>query len=138
MSSFGLFEGIYPLLEKTLDLRSARHNVITANIANFDTPNYKSFDIALEEEIARFMNQSERMSLQRTHPAHLDIHGEHGNQMAGIVYDEGPPFNLREDGNTVNLDREMTRMAENNLMYNTASQIIASRLKGLKDVISSK
>ncbi len=138
MSSFGLFGGAIPLLEKAIDLHSARHNVIAANIANFDTPNYKSFDIALEEEIARFARPTDTLIIQRTHPAHLGPDGPGDTRSAGYVYDEAPPFNLREDGNTVNLDREMSRMAQNNLMYNTATQIISSRFKGLKDIISSK
>ena len=40
----GIFTGIIPVLEKVLDLRSMKHNSIVSNIANMDTPNYKTFD----------------------------------------------------------------------------------------------
>jgi len=42
---------------------------------------------------------------------------------------------LRKDGNTVDLDREMAKLSENNLMYNALAQIISRKFAGLKDAI---
>jgi flagellar basal-body rod protein FlgB len=42
---------------------------------------------------------------------------------------------LRKDGNTVDLDREMAKLSENNLMYNALAQIVSRKFQGLKDAI---
>ncbi|MBW1941137.1 MAG: flagellar basal body rod protein FlgB, partial [Deltaproteobacteria bacterium] len=50
MESQGIFNKTFSILEKNLDLRSIKHNLIVSNIANMDTPNYKGFDLIVEEE----------------------------------------------------------------------------------------
>ena len=45
---------------------------------------------------------------------------------------------MRRDGNTVDVDREMTRLAENGLMYTASAQMIARKLQGLKSAIQGE
>ena len=49
MSTHSLFEGSISALQKTLNIGSLRHKVLTANIANIDTPNYKAFELVMED-----------------------------------------------------------------------------------------
>jgi len=53
MEDKALFGGTVSILEKVLDFRSQRHNVILSNIVNADTPGFKSFDIVMDEEADR-------------------------------------------------------------------------------------
>ena len=53
MESQGVFKGTFGVLEKAMDLRSTKHNVVMSNIANMDTPNYKAFDVIIEEEMEK-------------------------------------------------------------------------------------
>jgi flagellar basal-body rod protein FlgB len=47
-----------------------------------------------------------------------------------------PAYSLRGDGNTVDIDRTMGKLAENTLMYRTTAQLISKKFKGLKNVIN--
>ena len=53
MATQGIFSETISMLSKALDLRSRKHSVIVSNIANIDTPHYKAFDLAVEEELKR-------------------------------------------------------------------------------------
>ncbi|MCJ7809034.1 MAG: flagellar basal body rod protein FlgB [Desulfobulbaceae bacterium] len=134
MESQGLFKGTFPLLEKALDLRSLKHNVTVSNIANKDTPNYKAFDLIVEEELEKVMGSGKELGLKKTHQGHLPgrtIGG--GNVKLGT--DNTSQLSLKRDGNTVDMDTEMAKLSENNLMYNTLAQIISKKFQGLNNVI---
>ena len=134
MKSQGLFKGTIPLLEKALDLRSLKHNVIVSNIANKDTPNYKAFDLIVEEELEKVMGTGKELGLEKTHQGHLP-----GRMVGGgavkLKMDDTSRISMRRDGNTVDIDTEMAKLSENSLMYDSLAQIISSKFKGLKDVI---
>lgn len=53
MPSQSLFSGSIATLQKTLNTGSLRHKVLTANIANIDTPNYKAFEVVMEDELKK-------------------------------------------------------------------------------------
>ena len=134
MEPQGIFSGTIPLLEKTLDLRSIRHNLIISNVANMDTPNYKAFDIVIKEELEKAMGAGKNIKLEKTGPGHLS--GREtcpGNVKSRAAGDQ--QFTIRCDGNSVDIDREMANLSENNLMYNALAQIISRKFEGLKNVI---
>ena len=134
MESQGLFKGTFPLLEKALDLRSLKHNVTVSNIANKDTPNYKAFDLIVEEELEKVMGSEKELGLKRTRRGHLLGKGVGGGAVR-LRIDNTSQFSLKRDGNTVNIDKEMANLSENNLMYNALAQIISKKFQGLKNVI---
>jgi flagellar basal-body rod protein FlgB len=121
-------------LERTLDTRSMNQKLIVSNISNLDTPNFKAFKMMMDEEIQDGAGSAAPLHMTRTRSAHLDMTPR---PMAGgrIERVEENPLSLRGDGNTVELDNEMTNLAENTLMYNTATRIIANKFSFLKDVI---
>jgi flagellar basal-body rod protein FlgB len=134
MDSNGIFGGTFSTLEKVLDLRSVKHNLIVSNIANVDTPNYKAFDLIVEEELGKALKAKSNTNITRTQPGHLPFRGSRtGNVRAKIVAE--PQLSLRADGNSVDIDNMMAKLAENNLMYNALAQIIAKKFNGLKYVI---
>jgi len=119
---------------KTLDLRSIKHNLIISNVANMDTPNYKAFDIIIKEELEKSMGAGKNVKLEKTGPGHLSgretCHGDVKPTAAGTQQ-----FTMKNNGNSVDIDREMGNLAENNLMYNALAQIISRKFEGLKNVI---
>lgn len=134
MESGRLFKGAFPILEKALDLRSMRHHLIVSNIANKDTPNYKAFDLMVEEELAKSTNTDEATQLKRTDDAHLSKRASFGmSGKIGRATEE--EFSLRADGNSVDIDREMANLSENNLLYDALAQIISRKFRGLEEVI---
>ena len=134
MSSFHLFGDTISYLERSLNLRSKRHRVLSANIANIDTPNYKAFDLVLEDEFKRPHGTAGNIQLKRTHNSHLPVTHKILDRVT-LKRSEGPEFSLRGDGNTVDLDKTMGDLAENTLLFKTAAQIISKKFQALKEVI---
>ena len=129
-----LFEGTISILQKTLNRGSLRHRVLTSNIANIDTPNYKAFEVIMEDVRQKKGGLSGTLQLVRTEPRHLDGRRRLSEDVK-IKASEPLPFNLRADGNTVDLDRTMGKLAQNTIMYRTAAQLIRRKFQGLKNVI---
>ena len=134
MSSTHLFSETISFLERSLNLRSKRHRVLSANIANIDTPNYKAFDLVLEDEISRTTQGAANVQLKRTQAGHLPVKNTSLDRVT-LKQTDGPAFSLRADGNTVDLDKSMGDLAENTLLFKTAAQIISKKFQGLKEVI---
>ena len=71
MGSDEMFSGTIWTLEKALDLRSTKHNLLVSNVANKDTPNYKAFDLNVEEEMQKLKGSANKVNLNKTDPDHL-------------------------------------------------------------------
>ena len=122
------------MLEKVLDLRSLRHNLLVSNIANVDTPNYKALDLDFKKELAKSMGTEKDNGLKRTQPGHLPGNGGGlGNVRQSVVATS--PLNIKGDGNSVDIDKVMANQAENSLMYSASAQILSKKFQGLKNVI---
>jgi len=134
MESRGIFRQTVSILEKALDLRSKKHNVIASNIANMDTPGYKAFDLIIEKELQKMSGKGNSILLNRTNNAHMQS-GK--NKAGGVSVQVGDTqhLSLRGDGNTVDIDKQMASMAENTLMYKAAAQMIHKKFQGLKSAI---
>ena len=129
-----LFDQTMATLQKNLNVGSMRHKVLTSNIANIDTPNYKAFEVVMEDARKRSMRAKRPIELVRTQPEHLS--GRHStSSLIKIKTVDSSGNNFRADGNTVDLDRTMGKLAENTLMYRTAAQIIKKKFQGLKNAI---
>jgi flagellar basal-body rod protein FlgB len=132
----GLFDGTLATLQRTLDLRTAQHQALSSNVANADTPNYRAFEVAVEEELRKHRPAGTRpVELARTQEKHLPVGGAAGGLSAALRPVSAPAFSLRADGNTVDLDRTMGALAENSIKYKTSAQLLSGKLKSLRNVI---
>ena len=109
------------LMEKALDYRAMRQELISANIANVDTPYYRARDISFEEALAAkkeqiFKKEGTALELARTDDGHMDGVARNGSVRAEIFFRDG--HMARNDANSVDLDVETTEMAKNMTMYN--------------------
>lgn len=134
MESPGIFNQTVSILEKAMDLRSKKHNVIASNIANMDTPDYKAFDLIIEKELQKVTGKGNSISLNKTNKAHMQSQRSKADGVS-VVIDDTQGLSLRGDGNTVDIDKQMGNMAENTLMYKAAAQMINSKFQGLKSAI---
>lgn len=134
MESQGVFRGTIPIVDRTLDLRAKKHNLIISNITNMDTPNYKALDMVVEEDFHKIMRVEHNIKLRKTHEAHLSGKKLDINTMKVRLKEESE-VSLRGDGNTVDIDKEMVSLAENNFLYNALAQIIGKNFQGLKGAI---
>lgn len=136
MGDQSLFGGNFPLVERSLSLRSRRHELIVSNIANADTPNFKAFEMAIDQALQRRQPESGHLGLAKTSARHLGRAGAGADQVT-IHRKEADGLSLRGDGNTVDIDNEMVNLSENNLLYRASAQIINKMFGSLRTVISS-
>jgi flagellar basal-body rod protein FlgB len=133
-SPSGIFDGTINLLQKSLNTRSVQHQVLSSNVANADTPNYKAFEVAVDEELRKLGTGGARIQLARTQSSHLPFGRAEADRVT-LKNSPAPALSLRADGNTVDLDRSMGELAENTIKYKTSAQLVAIKLRGLKNAI---
>ncbi len=134
MNSFSIFGNTITTLENSLNIRARKHELIISNVANHDTPNYKAFDMVIEEEFNKIKNSKKELHLNKTNSEHLSLKPQINSTQPRIL-ETSQQITLRGDGNTVNIDKEMSDMAENTLMYRASASLIASKFQGLKNII---
>ncbi len=120
------------LFERALDVRSGIHETIASNMANEETPGYKARHLPFSETFSAVMQGKGAMSPALTNPRHLG--GQSGNDTIfqhTIKQDAGAGI----DENTVNLEKEMTLMAENTILYMAVNQFLDGRFEGWKRAI---
>ncbi|HWP30814.1 MAG TPA: flagellar basal body rod protein FlgB [Fimbriimonadales bacterium] len=109
-----------------------RHALLSANLANQSTPGYKrkdmSFFLSLEEAGLR----EQQRSLRITHPNHISESKFFKNAMNGIVREER---SIRQDGNSVDLEREVAALTETQLHYSTLSEMARRYFQSMHEVI---
>lgn len=134
-------ESAFNFHQQALGLRQQRHQVLAANIANADTPNYKARDIDFASELKKAVEggqaqqQGGGLTLARTSDRHLAGEGPawRGAGNADLLY--RIPDQPSLDGNTVDMDRERTQFADNAVRYQAALTIMNRRIQGLKNAM---
>ena len=119
-----LLENPFGIHEKALAVRNQRMELISANIANADTPLFRAKDIDFKKVLAN-ANPSPMAS---TNSRHFDT-GEIEN-MNGIVY--RTPYNSSVDGNTVEINTEQAKYGEAATQYQATLQFLESRISGIR------
>jgi len=128
-----LFNRTVLLLSKVLDLRSARHEVLATNIANADTPGYTGINLVFEEELRKAASSAGARGLAKTHPKHFP-QAPSLSSISGHIEATETPL-MGNDRNSVEVEREMVKLAENTLMYEAAVQMLTKKFRGLKEAI---
>lgn len=138
MAGLRLFDGTHKLLELSLRARAARHEVLSANIANADTPGYRPRDLNFN----LVMRTAIESGIMETDPDGQpgDALGRSGLDLQSAIYEPGGADTSqgeeRLDGNAVSLDRQMALMTENSLGYETSLTLLSRALAGLRYAIS--
>lgn len=128
-----LFDKTTKGLAASLNMRQLRHNLIAANVANAETPNYHAKKLDFEEALSRALDVDNLRGVSVTHDDHFPISGSGVSSVRPDVY-ENPEGAINNDGNTVDLEREMSNLSENNLLYKSALQLINKKMAALKYV----
>lgn len=134
-----IFDATFSRLERSLDVRLVRHNVLAANIANIDTAGYKPKDVDFKAAMANAGNGStETVALSATAAGHMGTAGGAGGDLtaAEVPVTDGNAGYASIDGNRVDLDRTMASLAENSLQYGASARAITKKLGILRYVTS--
>jgi len=133
-----MFGSTIDLVTKNLDLRMKNQMYISANIANVETPRYAAKTFSFEGELKDALKKKggRAEDAATPHPRHIPLKGKAGSidSVEGVLAD-APSAKAGKDGNSVDLEREMSRMAENQILYNASIQILSKKFEGLKYAI---
>ncbi|MBT0663975.1 flagellar basal body rod protein FlgB [Geobacter pelophilus] len=138
----GIFSNTIELLGKSIDLRAKNHNHISANLANAETPNYIPATLSFEGELRDALKSNKSANPGKkavSHPRHIPLKGQ-ANSLASVEgrIVETPAPGIGRDGNAVELEQEMGKLAANQIMYNASVQIIGKKFEGLKSAIKGQ
>jgi flagellar basal-body rod protein FlgB len=126
-----IFDKTTSALSTALNMRLLKHNVISSNIANAETPNYHAKKLDFEEALARALDIDGVRGMSTSSPEHFSVGGGSLSKVRSDIY-ENPEGAINNDGNTVDLEKEMSGLAENTVMYRAALQLINKKLAALR------
>lgn len=124
-----LFSGTITSLEYALNYASQKQKVISNNIANADTPNYKAKSVSFSKMLKSEMNDS--FSANKTDSRHIDFSKSENSN--GVYVNKNVSYNHNE--NSVDIDQEMSSLAMNQIYYNAVTDRINRKLQSLQNVI---
>jgi flagellar basal-body rod protein FlgB len=134
-----VFDGTLARLERSLDVRLVRQNVLAANVANVDTPGFRAKDVDFTAAMQAIEGaaRADGGALQPSAPAPAQTEPpQTGLAADDLPIVELPPSGGSFDGNTVDLDRTMVAMAENALQYGASARAAGKKLAILRYVAS--
>ncbi len=111
----------FEMISKTLDATALRHKVISQNIANVNTPGYRAREVSFEGMLKRSL-QNNAGNLDDADPLLQDTAG----------------LESRIDGNNVDLDREIAELNKNSIMYETYTQLLATKISIMRSAITGR
>lgn len=118
-----------------LDGLALRQSIISRNLANLDTPGYQAQTVDFESALQSALRSSDqRLSLAATHPAHLGP----ASREPEFQVRSRPGGTPRADGNNVDIDVELSQMAESGLRYQALTQSISKKLLLLKNIATGR
>ncbi|HWF08110.1 MAG TPA: flagellar basal body protein, partial [Bryobacteraceae bacterium] len=109
--SDGVTDAVSTSLERYMDLISMRQKLVSSNIANADTPGYKTQDIDFQASLKSL----------------LDGGSPQQGEVQGLA--------VKNDGNNVDLDREAQLLSENALRFSVASSLMKMQLQSIRSAI---
>ena len=135
-----LFDTTLARLERSLDVRLARQNVLAANVANVDTPGYTAKDVDFQAAMAaadKSAGSAESMTLAAPDEGHMSTGtASVGTRAAEVPLVDAGGSAPSMDGNKVDLDRTMVALAENGIQYGASARAAGKKLAILRYVSS--
>jgi flagellar basal-body rod protein FlgB len=139
-----------PLLEQVVNFTESRHGVLAGNIANLDTPGYRTRDLSPELFQQRLKDAVES---RRSGPAANDGYGTYGNygpvSKSDMYVGSGKyePLHevadsvkgmLRHDENNVGLEKQINQMVKNQVEHNVAVSVMSAQFRLLRAAITER
>ena len=111
-----------------MDASAVRSKVIANNIANINTKGYKKFYVTFEDTLNDSMGDNKMKTDNSKHMQASDSTG-------AITVKRDENTSMRQDGNNVDIDLEMTNQAANTLMFNALVTQVNSRMSLTRYII---
>ncbi len=125
-----LFDNAVEQLSRGLAYAARRHDVLSQNVANLETPGYRGRDLVFDDHQRSTLAPAPGPEGERLSPV-----GPTARRPRLVFAGDGP---AKPDGNDVDLDHQMARLSENTLYHNALVQILAGQFATLKQAISGR
>ncbi|MBF0480207.1 MAG: flagellar basal body rod protein FlgB [Desulfovibrionaceae bacterium] len=122
------------LTAKVLDLQMQRQNLVSANLANIRTPQYRPQRIEFEKELQSALNTEGQGKMTLTSSRHMPT-AFNASSFEGNMFGEVKPRVIYGQ-DSVDLDKEMALMSKNSLMYNTMTTIVKKDFDSISKVLA--
>jgi len=122
----------FALHERALRFRSQRMEVLSSNIANADTPNFKARDV----DFRQVMKTVRTDALTTTQPQHYELEGGVPPDQAALKY--RIPFNTSFDGNTVELSMEQAKFGKATGDFQATLSFLENRVSGIRKALKGE
>ena len=119
-----------------MKFREMRQEIISSNVANADTPDYKAKRLDFEKALARALDVDNHLSMKVEDEQHYNVGSGGFENLEPEIYDD-PNGVVNESGNTVNREEEMSLMAQNKVMYDALVQLMNKKLGMQKYILNS-
>ncbi len=132
------FNRVVTLGQMALGNNLLRHEAISNNIANVDTPFYKRKMITFESELNRVLEQEKKISppFHTTNERHIPFETKkHYTSVTSKILEEFDT-NFRNDKNNVDIEKEVSDMVKNNLHFEAISKSISDHFVRIKSVLA--
>lgn len=133
--AMGMFNSMTNL-ENGLNAAWLRNSTILNNVANVDTPDFKSSGVEFESLYKSMMNDEDGFKAKQTRATHMDF-GTGRTSVEGVVV-KRDNTTYREDGNNVDIDQEMTDFAKNVIYYNALLRKVNGQFSQMKSAIQGQ
>jgi flagellar basal-body rod protein FlgB len=120
-------------LKQALDVYAKRHRVVADNIANVETQGFKARELRFEQYLA---GADKRLEGARTSDGHLQLGRRALDNARPDVAETGADFD--NGTNNVDIDKEMTDLATNDLSYRLATRLLSMKYQNLRSAIRGR
>jgi flagellar basal-body rod protein FlgB len=128
-----IFDGTVGALNTSLNLRLLRQNLISSNVANAETPDYKAKEMNFEESFRDALSIGNGLPMEVDGPGHMAP--QITDPVSPEIFEEqGDIYTL--DGNTVDKSAEMAKLAENQILYDASVDMLKKKIGLLKYSVS--
>lgn len=132
----GLFNFSDKLQMESLGQRNRRNQVTSANIANAETPGYRAFGYEFEKQLQDLGRMNEPLAVRTSSEQHMKNSFTKADGSITPDVFVRPTESVDEDGNTVDIDVEMSEMAKNQILYRTTVETLNRKIGLLKYAIN--
>ena len=124
-------------LASSLNFRQMRQELISSNVANADTPGYKSKRIDFEKALSRALDIDGQLGMKTSDSNHFDVGSGGFDNLEPTIYEDSNGI-VSEDGNTVDREKEMALMVENRLLHDASVNLLNKKIGLIKYINSSE
>jgi flagellar basal-body rod protein FlgB len=116
--------------EFALNGLAKRQEIIGRNLSNVDTPGYKAQSVSFESALQTALRSNDQLRMQTTNVAHLAAPQE----QVGVQLTSRQGGSQRADGNNVDIDVELSQMAESGIRYQALAQLVSKKIIILRSI----